>query len=142
MESVIPPVLQAVRSVQWFMQSGLSMNESLRSYMEMHNDSFAAQIREAHMALIKGRPREVFLESHRQQAFWNLIVRANKGEPVLEALRHLEEEIEHAAQSELEEHIALLPFKMMLPLLLLMFPAYLIVLIGPLLRELNKGLGG
>lgn len=142
MESVSPPVLNAIRATIWLMRSGRSMNESLRYYLETTNDSFASVLRERHLLLLKGHHSETPFTSIFQQTFWDLVVRAHHGQPILEALQALEHETTQAAQAELDDHISSLPFRVMIPLLLFMFPAYLIVLVGPLLRELSEGLGG
>jgi hypothetical protein len=35
-----------------------------------------------------------------------------------------------------------LPFKVLIPMLLFQFPAYLLLLLGPVLRELTQQIGG
>lgn len=62
------------------------------------------------------------------------------GQPVLDHLAALEDEITKAADAELDIHISTLPFKMLIPLLLFQFPAYLVLLLGPALRELTRQL--
>jgi hypothetical protein len=141
MENMIPPVLSAVRTVAWLIGSGRSMNEALRLYLQSHEDPFASKIRDLHMALKTGHDIKSDFSSPWQNAFWDLAVRGCNGQPVLEALRGLEDEVEQAAQAELNDHISTLPFKVMLPLLLFLFPAYLLVLIGPLMRDLSQSLG-
>ena len=50
-------------------------------------------------------------------------------------------EVEAAAELELQAHVAQLPLKVLLPLLFFQFPAYLLLLLGPVLRELSRSLG-
>lgn len=141
MENLTPPVLNAVRTITWLIGSGRSMNEALRTYVQNHGDPFAAKVRELQIGLSAGHLVEPRWPSPWQRAFWDLAVRGCHGQPVLDPMRGLEDEIERAAQAELDEHISTLPFKVMLPLLLFLFPAYLLVLVGPLMRELGENLG-
>lgn len=80
--------------------------------------------------------------SHWQEAFWELLERGCGGQPISEALLQLQEEVEKAVDHELELHIAGLPFKALVPLLLFQFPAFLLLLLGPIVRELQRSLGG
>lgn len=145
MENLIPPILRALREVKWLMNSGKSMNEAFQIYLERTNDDLASRLRK--LWILKNQsarpnPLSEKLPTYFQRAFWQLIERGCRGEPTIEALNALESEVERAAQAELDEHIAVLPLKMLLPLLFFQFPAYLILLLGPLLRELQRQLGG
>ena len=121
------------------------MRESLRVYLEHEATPFAQLLREWWTLRNQGRPTieiERRFTTHLQKAFLHLVERGLQGQPTLEHLHTLEKEIEMAAQLELEMHLTTLPFKVLLPLLLFQFPAYLILLLGPLLRDLNRQLGG
>ena len=124
------------------MTAGNSLKESLRLYLESTNNPLAADLRER-WTLAQGSrgaaPRP--FESHYQAAFWELIERGSQGQPILEALISLENEVDLAAGAELDLHISTLPFKVLMPLLLLQFPAFMLLLLGPLLRELSQQLG-
>lgn len=146
MDDLTPPLLKAIREVKWTLRTGKSMKVAVEIYLERTEDSFASRLRPL-WTLRKNQPHAVVkelstLNSHFQQAFWDLIERGCTGQPVLEALTALEEEVEIAAQAELDHHLSTLPFKVLMPLLFLQFPAYLILLLGPLVRELQHQLGG
>lgn len=117
------------------------MNESINLYLESHSDPLSSQLREMLVMLNRNKTELSQLQTPLQRAFWILIVRGLNGQPVLEALQGLEVEVERMASHQLETHIAELPFKVMIPMLLFMFPAYLLVLIGPMMRELTRVLG-
>lgn len=68
-----------------------------------------------------------------QMYLLELIQLGNRGESVYEALKSLETELILSCEDEINRHLALLPFKMMLPLLGLIMPALMIVLIAPLI---------
>ena len=65
-----------------------------------------------------------------------------QGHPIYPHLCELEKEIHFACQNQIEKDLAALPFKALVPLLLFMFPAYLLMLFGPLvssfIQELNQ----
>jgi len=141
MESIIPPVLNCVQHIRWQIGSGAGMRDAIRSYLDAHADSFADQLRDHWFlhtqATHRGRQIRPFATEY-QKILWELICRGAQGEPIEAALFGLEQEITHAAQFELDEHVSALPLKVLVPLLLLQFPAYLVLLLGPLLRDLQR----
>ena len=142
MENLSPPVLTAVREVKWRLAGGRSMRESIRLFLEESPTPFALRLGEwwALKNQNLGRPVTAFQTPY-QKAFLQLIERGCEGQPTLEPLAALESEIESAAALELDRHISELPFKLLIPLLFFQFPAYLLLLLGPLLRDLNHQLG-
>lgn len=141
MEIVDPPLLRAIREVRWHLGAGHGMNEAVRAYLENNGDEMAARVRKRWAQRTQGAISEPFT-SFREQAFWELLARGAAGQPTAEPLRALEDEARAAAESELELHVSTLPFKLLIPLLLFQFPAYLILLLGPMLRELTRQMGG
>lgn len=145
MESLTPPLLHALREIKWLINSGKPMKEAFQNYLERTHDPFSAHLREYWILKWQSGRTEAPLKplpTYYQKTFWNLIERGCAGQPTLEALAALEIEVESAAAMELDEHLAALPFKVLIPLLLFQFPAYLLLLLGPLLRELGRQLGG
>lgn len=59
------------------------------------------------------------------------------GESILAQLKLLEAELLLSCDEEIQQHAALLPLKMMVPLFGLIFPSLLLLLISPLLRMLQ-----
>lgn len=72
-----------------------------------------------------------------QQHLLQLIQLGSRGESVYETLKALETELILSCEDEISRHLALLPFKMMLPLLGLIMPALMIVLITPLIAMIR-----
>lgn len=143
MEDLTPPLLSAVREVRWRIGSGRSMKEAVSLYLETAANEFAVRLREWWTLKQQGRESSAnSFPTHLQQAFLHLIERGLAGQPVLEALTALENEVDSAAQNELELFLAALPFKVLLPMLAFQFPAYMILLLGPMLRELGRQMGG
>lgn len=144
MEDLTPPLARAIMDVRWSIASGRSMKDAFQSYLDRHHDPLASILRE-HWVLrcsSAGHRPPRPLRTHFQRAFWDLVQRGCSGQPSLEALIALESEVESAARAELDDFLATLPFKVLIPLLLFQFPAYLLLLLGPLLRELERQLGG
>lgn len=72
---------------------------------------------------------------YRERLFW-LLESGYAGAPVLRELRALKSETLEQLELDLKNHVERLPLKMLLPLLLLMFPAFLILLFGPMMTQL------
>lgn len=78
------------------------------------------------------------IKSAHRRALLILLERGLLGEPVQAALASLEGELERACLEEIDRHLALLPFRLMIPLLLFMFPAMMILILSPLMDLLSK----
>ena len=145
MEDLTPPLLTALRELRWRISSGRSMKESLRLYLDENTSPFSHHLREWWALKSQDRPTTALaplFTSHYQKSALLLIERGLAGQPTLDHLCALEDEVELAAAFELEAHLQTLPFKVLIPLLLFQFPAYLILLLGPLLRDLQTQMGG
>jgi hypothetical protein len=139
MDSLTPPLLTAIREIRWHLQAGRSIKESVQAYLRSQHDEFSVKLNELWSRKVQGQePPDIAFANHRAQALWELIDRAYRGQPILEPLTILEDDVEATALSDLELHVATLPFKAMIPLLLLQFPAFAVLLIGPLLRDLMR----
>lgn len=77
---------------------------------------------------------------HRRALFF-LLERSLKGESILPALADLEQEIIEACEADIDAHLARLPFILLVPLLFLLFPAVMILILGPFVDILMTELG-
>lgn len=139
MEHLTPPLLTAVREIRWQLQAGKSSRDAIRGYLHLYKDEYSRKLRELLLLHEQGRLRTAaksFTNAY-QAANWDLLQRGLDGHPILEPLMGLEREVERAAQLDVEAHIAALPFKALFPLLFFQFPAFVTVLVLPLLRELQ-----
>ena len=144
MDSVAPPLLTAVQTLRLGIGGGRSPRDVFRCYLDENNDELAAEYRELWIAMTANVPVDRRPRGPRgmyARAFWDLANRGFAGEPIAGALAALEDEIARAARAQLELHVATLPFKMLIPLLLFQFPAHLLLLLGPMMRDLTKTLG-
>lgn len=79
------------------------------------------------------------IESLYARQLYSLLVQSYQGIPVLNSLKELENELKLAVEDELELFIQTLPFKLLLPIFLIMFPAFLLLLLGPILQNIFYG---
>jgi len=144
MENIAPP-LYVASHLQLELENGHSFRESLQRLLSLsHDNDFQTllqewSVRKAHNQSTRSLVKTV--KSPYRRTLLDLFDRAWSGEPILEPLHSLKEEILAATESELDQFIATLPFRAMIPLLLLQFPAYLLLLLGPTLAELSRSLG-
>ena len=137
MEGLAPP-MKLVLSIKYGMDRGDSVRTALQKYFENRQDEFSQQVFKWYGLLQVGNsPQEVLssLKSPYRKALLSVLERGLRGEPIYTVLLQLEQEMAEAARDEMERFVAVLPVKMLLPLLLLQFPAYLILLLGPLLKS-------
>jgi hypothetical protein len=148
METMTPP-LAVLLNIRWEMENGSSFRESLRLWFT--EESPIGEIADFNQILREWMVRKTHdqdvtqllasIESPYRRALFQIFARGWDGEPILEPLSELESELHQAADEELDGFIATLPFRAMMPLLLLQFPAYLLLLIGPMLLELTSAFG-
>lgn len=80
------------------------------------------------------------LKSPHRRALLMVVERGLRGEPIHALLLDTENEINQACQREIDRHLALLPFQLMVPLLLFLFPALMILVLSPFLDALAGSL--
>lgn len=141
MEGLAPSLQLAIE-----MHSSLANGESIRSGIVRFaqdsssnaNREFARTVRRFLIAWDQSQDwrsisRQV--ESPYRRALLELAAHGLGGQSIQSALIELQREIEVACDEEIKVHIDMLPLKMLLPLLLLQFPAFMMVLFGPLLSR-------
>jgi hypothetical protein len=139
MECLIPPCLIVIREVRWHMENNVSVRESIKLLTQSHHGELIDELRSWFLRQqngIKPTSAQKKLKSPFQNALISLLERGLLGQPILESLKILEDEVHRAAVVELDYHIGRLPFLSMIPLFLFQFPAYLILLLGPLMSSL------
>lgn len=137
MEGLAPPLQLAIE-----MQSSLANGESIRSgivrFASNSQEDFARVVRRFMIAWDQSQDWRLILkqvESPYRRSLLELAAHGLSGQSVQTPLQELQKEIEIACDEEIKLHIDMLPLKMLLPLLLLQFPAFMMVLFGPLLSR-------
>jgi len=75
-----------------------------------------------------------------ERAILHLILKSFQGQPVLKELKSLEGEYFKAHEQQLERHLLKLPYLSLIPLFIFLFPAYLLLMLGPILKSLIEEL--
>lgn len=83
---------------------------------------------------------ERFFQNHYTQVFLEILSQGLAGYSIYERIKTIEEEIIEVCKDEFQRELDKLPYVLMVPLLLFMFPAYLLLLLGPILNMFLKEL--
>lgn len=144
MEGVAPP-LALLLAIKRSLEKGQSVRAGLNYYLHREKNDFALVVVQWMGLLQQGHSTRKLLlsvKSLHRQVLLELLERGLSGEPIYQALLQLETEIIEACQDEMNETLARLPFILLVPLLLFQFPAFLMLLFGPLLQNFFHSLGG
>ena len=77
-----------------------------------------------------------------ERAFFDLVLSGLAGNKIYERIVEFENELKQKCLDEIQKEIDLLPFKIMVPVLLFQFPAYLLLILGPILQQFLEKIGG
>lgn len=137
MENIAPP-LELLMEVRFGLEKGASLRKTLQAYIETRPaDPWRQQLALWLKFLEMGRPPTEILANMtlvRRQCL-EIIEMGLRGEPIYQQVCGLEEEVYEATKLEIEEFVATLPIKSLIPLLFFQFPAFLALLIGPFLAS-------
>ena len=139
---VLAPSLRLVQTVRYSMECGESVRQGLKEYLRTSPDELSLIVLAWLQLLERGCSTQEYLRKIKSPIRRNLLTlleRGLAGEPILTSLVSLEEELHEQSLMEIENFLAQLPFRMMLPLLFFLFPAYLVLLLGPLLMRISGG---
>lgn len=134
----ISPTLHLSLIVRTALENGHSVRTGVRQFLSLSHDPFVEVVSKWLLFVDQEQSPNALLENLHpyRRALLLLLDKGLKGLPVLTHLIVLEEEIIQSCELEMETQIQKLPLLIMLPLFLLMFPAYLILLFGPIIQSL------
>lgn len=144
MEGVAPP-LALLLCVKRILEKGQPVKQGVLYYLKRHDGEFAIEVSRWMALLQQGKDTQGVinsLSSQYRQVLLQLLERGMRGESVYSAIQGLEEELIEACEEEITNKLARLPFLLLVPLLLFQFPAFLMLLFGPLLQNFFHSLGG
>jgi len=144
MEGLAPP-LKCLIQVQSSISNGESVRSAIARYLQhaSTDDEFSIVIRQFMFSWEQGHDwRSVMrtVESAHRRALIEVLATGLSGHAIATHLESLKTEICSACDLEIKDHLEMLPLKMLAPLLLFQFPAFLLLLFGPLLRHLIEEL--
>lgn len=134
----LAPPLKAVLEIRLFIENGNSVSQAIQLYAKAGSeDLFAKEIGAWLFAQATGRDYKSHLfKTFYRRRLLEILNSGLKGEPILKPLSDLEEDLVFVSEEFLEQHIQKLPLISLIPLMLFQFPAFFMLLIGPLLLNL------
>ncbi|MEQ1875003.1 MAG: hypothetical protein ABL958_00060 [Bdellovibrionia bacterium] len=140
MENLAPP-LRCLITVRTSLENGEGTAVGVKKYLQaVPPDDFTPLVArwffEIEQGLAPGKPRmtpqrKILLE----------VLRAGiQGQPIHARLVQLEEDFIQSCDDQLTRELDVLPLKTLIPLLLFQFPAYLLLMFGPLLDQFTRSL--
>ena len=140
MDYLAPP-LKALLTVQLKIKGGLSVRSAIQSYVRDYTDCpFAKQVE---LWLFCQQTGHHFNDNQLSKKVYRksllaIFDRGLKGEPILQTLQEFQEELKEISLQNLDQQIQKLPFLTLIPLFLFQVPAFLLLLLAPLLLDLSS----
>ena len=116
-------------------EHGCSVQETLAKLTQYPEDSFSEKMALWLTYKKNGVAREVVFKTQYQQNFIEILSHGLAGAPIYEHITILEREMDEEFERQWKAYLESLPMKLSLPLLLFFFPAYVILLFGPLIMQ-------
>jgi hypothetical protein len=137
MEHLAPPY-QFTLDLLYEIESGGTARSAVKKYTDHFQNDFCFILKHWQRRLEFGEliVQEPHFQSSYQKAIWDLLMLSQQGVSLLIPVKELEKELRFVCEEQLEQHLSTLPYKLMVPLLFLQFPALLLILLGPLLAQL------
>jgi len=149
----ISPTLIFLWEIKRALEKGLSIHSGIERYIQRNRTAkFAFQVENWWSAqtnksnsyantkssvLNKDQLRQKNDITMTRKYLFEILELGLKGQAILETLKVYEKELIQSCEDEIQSHIARLPLILMIPLMGLIFPALMILLIGPLLSALS-----
>ena len=148
----ISPTLIFLWEIKRALEKGLSIHSGVERYIQRNRSAkFSTQVEQWWSAQINKssgskNKTEGDQENLREQKndlamtrkyLFEILELGLKGQSILETLKVYEKELIQSCEDEIQSHIARLPLILMIPLMGFIFPALMILLIGPLLSSLS-----
>jgi hypothetical protein len=140
----LAPILEFIFILKKCLEKGQPTTRAIEIYLQSSESSdFQLELMRVHTRLLQSKPLQELLiksRSRLRRQLWLLIERSQQGEPILPFLQALESETLLAFEDAMTRQIQKLPFLMMIPLLLFQFPAFGLLILGPILDILFHSL--
>lgn len=143
MENLAPP-LDLLLNIKMKLSNGESLRMALQNYLSEENEAFRKTTTswlyfKTHNDLEAIRIYQSIKSPYRK-ILLDILWTGLQGNSILIRLEELEKDLVQACKMEIEKKIQVLPIKVLIPLLLFQFPAFLILLLGPIFRNFLEGL--
>lgn len=131
----IAPSIAFVRETLSRMEQGQSLAQSLDQLVGGHKDPFNKKMNLWWQMVKNGHEPPQLFVTHYQRCFVELIQNGLLGAPIYDHLIRLELEMMQEFERQWKVRLENLPLQLSLPLLLCFFPAYMLLLFGPLVAQ-------
>jgi len=134
MENIAAPLL-LILFVRRQIERGHSVRSGLELFIANSQSEWVLEVRMWLMRRDQGATNEKILSqmTSQRQILLSVLEKGLAGQSVLPLLIQLQDDFVEACEAQIQQHVQSLPFKLMIPLFLFIFPAFLILLLGPLL---------
>ncbi len=142
MESVAP-LYQACLELRCSLSQNVPVRSSLHSIVASVGGDLGKQLQQILVYASQHKDPEAAFFKHcsfQRACFFQLALRGLKGEPILEPLQVLEKDIKDVSLEQVQYFLKTLPYKMLIPVMLLQLPAYMYVMFSPFLKAFSEGL--
>ena len=130
------PSISFVKVLIEQLEQGQSTFQAIKATAAQEASPFATQVYLWANQQRTGGSLKLWLpKSHFQLSLMQILLNGMEGSPVYESLKELASEMEMEFELQWKRHLETLPAKLSIPLLLFFFPAYMIMLFGPLLSK-------
>ena len=138
MENIAPSLI-LLWDVKRALEKGHSLSSGIKTYLARNSsDSFKNHVESWWLA--QSNPNKAF-EKHKltmtRKYLLEIFEQGLRGQAILENLKSYETELVLSCEDEIQKHIAKLPLVLMIPLMLFIFPAMMLLLVGPLLNAVQ-----
>jgi hypothetical protein len=140
MES-LNPTLKLIWQVKKSLEKGSSVRAGIKTYLQNETDPWKKVLSLWQMRLEQGLSMEDLVQSQKSPYRKQLLLILEKGlrgEAILPILSQLEKETQEKVEMDLEEYTAKVPYILLVPLCLFLFPACLILMLGPFILQLMQ----
>lgn len=132
----VSPTLKLLLICKQYLSSQRSLHQAITDFIENEEGEFSDQVEIWLYCYEQGHDffaKEARLSLYRRELLL-ILEKGLGGMPILSVLQGLQTEIIEKSMEEIEDFTSKLPFKMMIPLLFFQFPAFMVLLIGPILK--------
>jgi hypothetical protein len=139
----LAPTLKCLIEIQSAIQNGETIRAGILHYLKASDcdEQFSGEIRRFLFAWDQGHDWRAVVsqcKSPQRKALFDVMAVGFQGVPVQPYIADLRNEMVQACEVEVLRHLEVLPVLMLVPLLIFQFPAFLLLLFGPLLGRLAE----
>jgi hypothetical protein len=140
MENLAPP-LKCLITVRTCIENGEGVASGVKRYLQCDADDFTPVVARWLFEIEQGVPASRPKLTPQRKILLDVLRAGIQGQPIHTRLGQLEEDFIQSCQDQISRELDVLPLKLLIPLLLFQFPAYLLLLFGPLMNQFVRSLG-